>query len=177
MFETIQRARATLAIETGRDKSAVTESEALARLGGSWKLRPKKRTDRFPWNLLDVSAYYEREYSRPLERFNRAVRLIEIACRLALKLDRPAESLKKARAARRDGGPELTASELEGEIRRVRSELERARIVYGMLADGADVDPLPDTCRGARNELKKMLQEDLRWWKAQAKCNPESDAR
>jgi hypothetical protein len=70
---------------------------------------------------------------------------------------KPIAALDQARAKRRDGGPNVSVDEISGELRG-RSDLEKARRVYDLLARGADVDPVPDTRRGRRGRLGQLLE-------------------
>jgi len=66
--------------------------------------------------------------------------------------------IAEARGWRGDSGPECSADELRGELRRHRSLLERARGAYNLLAWNANVEPNPDTRSGLRGELSDLLK-------------------
>jgi hypothetical protein len=69
----------------------------------------------------------------------------------------PVAALDTARGSRRDGGPRVGVDQVTGELRG-RSDIEKARRVYELLARGADVEPVPDSRRGARGRLRWLLE-------------------
>lgn len=90
-------------------------------------------------------------------RIGLGIVLEQLALRFVRGEIQPDDALSTARRVRSDGGPPTTGSlaTLKGVLARHRSEPARWAAAYAVLAEEADVVPLPVVRKGLRNDLKR----------------------